>query len=111
MKIRHKQSGVELEGRFCECSNGSTGIPPRHYFSSVETSSLYDKREWEAVQPEPKWVDVSGECELLSGERVYHGASCVSDLQFGYRLRKVNLYAGYCSTEQQAAFIIEQRQA
>ena len=54
MKIRHKQSGVVLEGAFCECATGSDNFPTRYYFMAHGDNSQYDMREWEAVQPEPK---------------------------------------------------------
>ena len=88
MKIRHKQSGVELEGEFCDCAHSGTGIPSRSYFSDIHSESLYDKVCWEAV---PEWVDVTGACEVLQGIRLWHGEKAIADLSNGYRLRKVGV--------------------
>ncbi len=90
MKIRHKQSGVELEGEFCDCENSGTGIPSRSYFSDIHSGSLYDKVCWEAV---PEWVDVTDACIVLDTHRrlqLYHGKEDAL-LANGYRLRKVQV--------------------
>lgn len=90
MKIRHKQSGVELEGEFCDCENSGTGIPSRSYFSDIHSGSLYDKVYWEAV---PEWVDVTDACIVLDTHRrlqLYHGKEDAL-LSHGYRLSKVQV--------------------
>lgn len=94
MKIRHKQSGVVLEGAFCECATGSDNFPTRYYFMAYGDNSQYDKREWEAVQPEPKWVDVTAECEDYGGSAIAHNCYVLFARNAGaddYRLRKVQL--------------------
>ncbi len=89
MKIRHKQSGVELEGEFCDCAHSGTGIPSRSYFSDIHSRSLYDKVCWEAV---PEWVEVTGACELNGAVScmVMCGGVEIRACD-GYRLRKVRL--------------------
>ena len=57
MKIRHKQSGVELEGDFVRVSESYLRMP----LSIPHGGSCYAASEWEAV---PEWVDVTGACEL-----------------------------------------------
>ena len=59
MKIRHKQSGVVLEGQFCACASEVHGVR-RTWFENVNTHSQYDKREWEAVAPEPVYEQCVG---------------------------------------------------
>ena len=103
MKIRHKQSGVELEGEFCDCAHSGTGIPSRSYFSDIHSGSLYDKVCWEAV---PEWVEVTGACELLQGIRLWHGGKAIADLSNGYRLRNVQVSIGGFP---KWAFIVERK--
>ena len=102
MKIRHKQSGVELEGDFVRVS--------RSYFSMPLTiphgGSCYAASEWEAV---PEWVDVTGECGLAQLPE-----SCVIvhnfreiDVRSGYRLRKVE--RNDFSAMFRHAFIVERK--
>jgi hypothetical protein len=57
MKIRHKQSGVELEGDFVQWADVRLGMP----LSIPHGGSCYAASEWEAV---PEWVDVSGGVEV-----------------------------------------------
>lgn len=97
MKIRHKQSGVELEGRFVVGGARAHDGFTREWFASVD-GSTYDRCEWEAV---PEWVNVTEECEVSdyrdatgtrmlslyhpeTGENAMHAAN-------GYRLRKVQV--------------------
>ena len=94
-----------LEGQFTECSNSLLGWPLMHYFMSKDTCSQYDMREWEEVKPE--WVDVTLQCSLLDGVRLWHEDSAIADLKHGFRFRKVcptSSYPGEC-------FIIEQRRS
>jgi len=121
MKIRHKQSGVVLEGAFDERAYwvGST----RHeYFGLVPESSTYDKKEWEEVKPE--WKDVTAECELDADGDLWHRPNGSQSKLLtqdewpldGYRFRKVGYVDGprdpvTMSLTARQAFIIEQRQA
>lgn len=50
MKIRHKQSGVELEGVRDSGPDFVEGA------SVIQPSSIYSKEHWEAV---PEWVNVT----------------------------------------------------
>ena len=84
MKIRHKQSGVELEGDFVRVSESYLRMP----LSIPHGGSCYAASEWEAV---PEWVDVTGACELLQGIRLWHGEKAIADLSNGYRFRKVQV--------------------
>ncbi len=104
MKIRHKQSGVELEGKFMECGEGGPCIPSVSYFACGRYGSRYDMREWEAV---PEWVDVTAECEEYTGW--WHGNRLIVpylDLASGYRLRKVSAVTLYPEGK---AFIVERK--
>ena len=106
MKIRHKQSGVELEGEFCDCAHSGTGIPSRSYFSDIHSGSLYDKVCWEAV---PEWVNVTEECTVLDSHRglqLYHGKEDVLWAN-GYRFRKVRLF--HVQAGIRDAFIVERK--
>ena len=103
MKIRHKQSGVELEGEFIECGEGGPRIPSVSYFACERYGSRYDMREWEAV---PEWVEVTGACELLQGIRLWHGEKAIADLSNGYRLRNVQVSIGGFP---KWAFIVERK--
>lgn len=103
MKIRHKQSGVELEGEFIECGEGGPCIPSVSYFACERYGSRYDMREWEAV---PEWVEVTGACELLQGIRLWHGGKAIADLSNGYRLRNVQVSIGGFP---KWAFIVERK--
>lgn len=109
MKIRHKQSGVVLEGQFVAMGEANA-LGARSYYVPVGTMSRseYDMREWEEVKPAPTWVDVTGECNLLQGVRLWHGEDVIADLRYGYRIRKIDIRPW--GNEQQDAFIIEQRQ-
>ena len=90
MKIRHKQSGVELEGKF--------EVMPDSFVQWGErlTSSIYSAEHWEAV---PEWVDVTGEFEVsdyrdATGMRMlslYHPETGKNAMHAanGYRIRKV----------------------
>ena len=84
MKIRHKQSGVELEGDFVRVSESYFRMP----LSIPHGGSCYAASEWEAV---PEWVNVTGACELLQGIRLWHGGKAIADLSNGYRFRKVQV--------------------
>jgi hypothetical protein len=84
MKIRHKQSGVELEGDFVRVSESYFRMP----LSIPHGGSCYAASEWEAV---PEWVNVTGACELLQGIRLWHGEKAIADLSNGYRFRKVQV--------------------
>ena len=84
MKIRHKQSGVELEGDFVRVSESYLSMP----LSIPHGGSCYAASEWEAV---PEWVNVTGACELLQGIRLWHGEKAIADLSNGYRFRKVQV--------------------
>ena len=136
MKIRHKQSGVLLEGPFCKLAssypNGfsthdyTPGRVSREWFMSKDRSE-YDCHEWEAVPPEPKWVDVTSKFEVqASGWVAGDGMNGAIEL-FGpgfqdYRLRKVQYWDRVPDTFNQMmvqyppqyklvdAIIIEQRQ-
>jgi len=86
MKIRHRQSGVELEGDFVRV-NGSYFSAP---LSIPHGGSCYGASEWEAV---PEWVDVTDACTVLDthrGLQLYHGKEDVLWAN-GYRLRKVQV--------------------
>jgi len=94
MKIRHKQSGVELEGDFVRVSESYLRMP----LSIPHGGSCYAASEWEAV---PEWVDVTGECEVsdyrdATGTRMlslYHPGTGKNAMHAanGYRLRKVQV--------------------
>jgi hypothetical protein len=69
--------------------------------------------EWD--KPAETWRDVTGECEWDGCYTIAHrnGGPCGDECATGpngYRLRKVTLYAGYCSPTQVDAFIIEKRE-
>jgi len=105
MKIRHKQSGVVLEGQFSECANWG-GLPPERFFHSLADGSRYNKRAWEEVKPE--WVDVTGECEADGTMFVHRGIWCGPGAN-GYRIRKVEaVMSGYPHPQY---FIVEKRQS
>lgn len=53
MKIRHKQSGVELEGEFTASLGYYPTEPVERYWASND-NSRYNHNEWEAVKPPPK---------------------------------------------------------
>lgn len=111
MKIRHKQSGVVLEGEFCCCGEMTGDGKAKHYFAAHRGQSTYDASEWEEVKPE--WVDVTGECEMNRAGNVilWKGNDWVCKLydDSGYRLRKVEaVMSGY---PHPYYFIIEKRQA
>lgn len=54
MKIRHKRTGVVLEGEFREFDNDL-------FIEVGKTSSTYSSSHWEPVQ---EWVDVTSECRF-----------------------------------------------
>jgi hypothetical protein len=77
MKIRHKQSGVELDlGDIQACS--PQPYPPGSFWPG-KNGSRYDVAEWEEVQPAPeRWRNATDECFGV----MYH-------VPPGYRLFKV----------------------
>jgi len=86
MKIRHKQSGVELEGVRDSGPDFVEGA------SVIRPSSIYSKEHWEAV---PEWVDVSGDVEVSAdGEAMMGDGRVLSRCPVGYRLRKVLFSTG-----------------
>ena len=90
MKIRHKQSGVVLEGEFFEQEKLFLEVAPH----GSGYNSAYSKAIWEEVKP--VWKDVTAECEWAGGSCLYHlnGGSCGDEPVTrwkGYRLRKVQL--------------------
>ena len=102
MKIRHKQSGVELEGDFVR-ANGSYFSAP---LSIPHGGSCYGASEWEAV---PEWVDVSGACAVHEDGAISHGNSirCVPHAAtYNYRFRKVRVSIDGVPTW---AFILEHK--
>ena len=101
MKIRHKQSGVELEGDFVRVSESYFRMP----LSIPHGGSCYAASEWEAV---PEWVDVTDACTVLDthrGLQLYHGKEDVLWAN-GYRLRKVSAVTLYPEGK---AFIVERK--
>ena len=107
MKIRHKQSGAELEGEFRECGEGGPCIPSVSYFACERYGSRYDMREWEAV---PEWVDVTGECVVYEEDAISHGNSIrfvPHAATHNYRLRKVRLF--HVQSGIRDAFIVERK--
>lgn len=50
---------------------------------------LLPKSEYVLCKPVKVWRDVTAECEVLDGGRVYRGSRAISDLAHGYRIRKV----------------------
>ena len=123
MKIRHKQSGVVLEGHYTTCTDALNMRRPRSYFMSTDYSR-YSTDEWEAVAPEPVWRDVTAECFPLKGS---NGESWTHSVKYvlgtmvdGYRLRKVRAFMNesrsnllgmsYPSRAPIDAFIIERKE-
>lgn len=117
MKIRHKQSGVVLEGEFVNMGEANA-LGARSYYVPVGTMSRseYDMREWEEVKP--VWKDVTAECEGIEGSTHVIRNNRLIDANDGYRFRKVGVaikdetdpYGKYCYGDFHA-FIIERRQA
>lgn len=114
MKIRHKQSGVELEWELEDA--GLVFI--QRVLNPAALPSMYSKQHWEEVKPAPKWVDVTGECYVNKYAttiiRGVLGVAGMLDDQDGYRFRKVAMCGHGCvdhnaSLTPQYAFIIEQR--
>ena len=101
MKIRHKQSGVELEGDFVRVSESYFSMP----LSIPHGGSCYAASEWEAV---PEWVEVTGACELNGAVScmVMCGGVEIRACD-GYRLRKVRLF--HVQAGIRDAFIVERK--
>lgn len=103
MKIRHKQSGVELEGVRDSGPDFVEGA------SVIQPSSIYSKEHWEAV---PEWVDVTDACTVLDthrGLQLYHGKEDVLWAN-GYRFRKVRFSTGIPPLSgERWAFIVERK--
>lgn len=110
MKIRHKQSGVELEGEFASKDLVFLQLSG----NPMALHSMYSKEHWEAVPPPKRYRDVTAGCICDERQIVYGGITAVQVLSGGYRLRKVKLYqhpedAGYGKPVW--AFIIEKEEA
>ena len=98
MKIRHKQSGVVLEGQFVSMGECGNGVSRNYYYPAQSThnsGSEYSMTEWELVRPEPKWVDVTSEIEVSDeqlGQFLTHNRiGMTTEIASGYRLRKVQV--------------------
>ena len=104
MKIRHKQSGVELEGDFVRVSESYLSMP----LSIPHGGSCYAASEWEAV---PEWVDVSGDVEVSAdGEAMMGDGRVISRCSVGYRFRKVRFSTGIPPfSGERWAFIVERK--
>jgi len=104
MKIRHRQSGVELEGNFVRV-NGSYFSAP---LSIPHGGSCYAASEWEAV---PEWVEVSGDVEVSAdGEAMMGDGRVISRCSVGYRFRKVRFSTGIPPLSgERWAFIVERK--
>ena len=102
MKIRHKQSGVELEGVRDSGPDFVEGA------SVIQPSSIYSKEHWEAV---PEWVDVSGDVEVSAdGEAMMGDGRVISRCSVGYRFRKVRFSTGIPPfSGERWAFIMERK--
>lgn len=102
MKIRHKQSGVELEG-VCEC-----GADFVEGASVIQPSSIYSKEHWEAV---PEWVEASVDVEVSAdGEAMMGDGRVISCCPVGYRFRKVRFSTGIPPLSgERWAFIVERK--
>lgn len=112
MKIRHKQSGVELEGEFEDA--GLVFI--QRVLNPAALPSMYSKQHWEEVKPAPKWVDVTKDCRAVEPGGIYTQRIWIDDKAFvaqivncDFRFRKIDIRPW--GNEQQDAFIIEQRQS
>jgi hypothetical protein len=114
MKIRHKPSGLTLEGGFVnDCGFW------RDQHAVIGQRSQYWCEEWERV-PEERWVDVTAEC-TWRGHRLYHkrelnGTVILYLVQdYGdYRIRRVR-YKSIAFVEDNdvphtEAFIIERKE-
>ena len=86
MKIRHRQSGVELEGDFARVNGSYFSMP----ISIPHGGSCYAASEWEAV---PEWVNVTGECGVKNDNpcMVLTPVGVQVNVNDGYRLRKVQV--------------------
>ncbi len=102
MKIRHKQSGVELEGVRDSGPDFVEGA------SVIQPSSIYSKEHWEAV---PEWVEASVDVEVSAdGEAMMGDGRVISRCSVGYRFRKVRLSTGIPPfSGERWAFIVERK--
>ena len=102
MKIRHKQSGVELEG-VCECGADFLDGGP-----VIGAGSLYSRHQWEAV---PEWVEASVDVEVSAdGEAMMGDGRVISRCSVGYRFRKVRFSTGIPPfSGERWAFIVERK--
>lgn len=89
-KIRHRQSGVEIEGAW--------QVHEMFFFIPGQVTA-YHRSEWELITPEPVWRDVTAECEVTE-DGLRHivsdtesvpltgiGAECMPE---SYRLTKIS---------------------
>ncbi len=102
MKIRHKQSGVELEGVRDSGPDFVEGA------SVIQPSSIYSKEHWEAV---PEWVEASVDVEVSAdGEAMMGDGRVISRCSVGYRFRKVRFSTGIPPfSGERWAFIVERK--
>ena len=94
--------------------------PPRgEYEVKTETDHSYltvdgyelNKDYYEPVETEPRWQDVTGECEVDEWGGLYLAKSMniiYGKSQIGYRLRKVRIYSPY-ESDPKDAFIVERK--
>ena len=119
MKIRHKRSGVVLEGDFADCAD-CTHLRPLYFYDCVD-GSRYHKEVWEEVPK--RYRDVTAECEWVKhpcGEieekwrndwYIRHEGRRVEGCPETYRVRKVELLSQDRIQEIVEAFIIEKEEA
>ena len=104
MKVRHKTMGMIIE--HARRVDGKI----IHELADSPYVEL-DMTVWEIVNDEPRWQDVTGECEAYGGKLfVQMGPHAVPlpNTPDNYRLRKVQLW-NEDSTKLRYAFIVERK--
>ena len=110
MKIRHKRTGVVLEGEFREFDNAV-------FIEVGKTSSTYSSSHWEPVQ---EWVDVTSECKWVKHPYGEYDSRWVNDWYLDHRGARVEGCPGQYRVRQvrvqytptspfEWAFIVEKR--
>ena len=108
MKVRHDGKIYEQVGYWTHpCGAVFRVLETAHEFKLVPAGGVFDTCE--EIKDEPRWQDVTGECDYTENVLRHHGAALTDD---GYRLRKVRLDELLTHNDKQFttwAFLVERK--
>ena len=117
MKVRHKLSGEiwEVVDEKNDFLFGYREQDGKYVNVDAYQLAAMRKSEYEPIPTEPRWQDVTGECEVKQvGDAVYleDDDACVAKIMQlnDYRLRKVSVFTGFGDRDSAIqAFLVERK--